>query len=253
MHRLDGAAEASVASSGPVTGATIRWLSAVVVVLVAAVGCRATAPVGEPPVPASSVARVSGVACGQLAVGGAVAVTPSMVVTNAHVVAGVSQLEVTVGGTGERFIGEVIDFDADRDLAAVVVSSPVFTPVEVGADPETTSARVVVVDADGTASGRTVGVRRTVVATVDDIYGVAPVRRRVVEIGGTVVAGESGTGVFAGTTLAGVVFAVSRGTEGTSYAVAPSEVADFVAEASRRGRAVGPCVGAPIDAADVDP
>ncbi|MDA2915127.1 trypsin-like peptidase domain-containing protein, partial [Acidobacteriia bacterium AH_259_A11_L15] len=71
---------------------------------------------------AGAVGRISGVAehCGQSQTGTGFAITPTRVVTNAHVIAGVSEPSVEMA-TGEVVTGRTVYFNPANDLAVLAV------------------------------------------------------------------------------------------------------------------------------------
>lgn len=203
-------------------------------------------PAQAPEVSARSVVRVSGEACGRLSVGGGVAIASDRVVTNAHVVAGIDDVSVTPSDGSESVAGIVVGFDTNRDLAIVELAAPVLAPVGVDAGIEEGAVHLVIVPEEAPAEVRLVDIRRPIVATGEDIYRRQGARRRVLELDGPVVAGESGSGLF-GTdgALVGVVFANSQGDEPRSYAVAGSEIEAFLAEVDAAPQPAGPCLTQP--------
>jgi S1-C subfamily serine protease len=171
----------------------------------------------------SRVVAVSSLACAQTALGGGVVVDNSLVVTNAHVVAGAEQIVVT--GVGSRPLeARAVAFDPSRDLAVLradglAVDRLAFAPAQSG-----DSARVGRFEG-GEVAIAPAGVARRIVATGEDIYRDAGARRRALQLSAGISAGDSGAGVFdnAGALL-GVVFARSRTEDETAYAVAASEI-----------------------------
>ncbi len=194
-----------------------------------------------------SVVRVSGEACGSLSVGGGVAVESDLVVTNAHVVAGVVEVSVDVIGTDEPFEGTVLGFDAVRDLAAVQVTGADLTPVEVHDGDEGPPLRLVTVSDDGRMEERPTDGGRSIVATGDDIYRRPGARRAAIELDVAVAPGVSGSGLFNDRgEVVGVVFATSRRDDARSYAVAASEVIAFLDDVVAEGESAGPCLSRPL-------
>jgi hypothetical protein len=193
-----------------------------------------------------SVMAVSGEACGSLSSGGGVAVAPDIVLTNAHVVAGVTDVSVSEAGSETALEGAVIGFDADRDLALVEVGGGDLSPVSLHDGDPPSELRLVTVDGSGRIHERTAILNRVIVATGDDIYRRSGARRSALELGVSVVSGESGSGVFTdGGELAGVVFANSGSADARSYAVASSEVAAFLDRSAESATPAGPCLSAP--------
>ena len=201
---------------------------------------------GEPAggeVAPGSVAHVSGEACGSLTVGGAVAVAPDLVVTNAHVVAGLDDVDVLIAGSAEPVAGTVVSFDANRDLALVRVVDGSFDAVDFASIDEGGQGRLVTVDDEGDVEERPFEVARPINAVGEDIYRNDGADRRALEVQLEVVPGESGSGLFDRRgSLVGLLFASSRTSSGRSYAVATDEIEAFIDEAAADPRPVGPCL-----------
>ncbi len=200
-----------------------------------------------------SVVRVSGEACGSLSVGGGVAVESDLIITNAHVVAGVVEVFVDVIGAGEPVLGTVVGFDAVRDLAAVQLTGAALTPVEIHGGDGVPPLRLVTVSDDDRMEERLTDGGRSIVATGADIYRRPGARRAAIELDVAVAPGVSGSGLFSDDgELVGVVFATSRRDDARSYAVAASEVTAFLADVVAEREPAGPCLSQPLPEPDSD-
>lgn len=73
----------------------------------------------------SSVVRVEGIStsCDARITGSGFVVAKNIVLTNAHVVAGVKSVSVRVKGKGRSYAGTVVYFDPERDVAAIRVKN----------------------------------------------------------------------------------------------------------------------------------
>ena len=139
----------------------------------------------------ASVLRVTGTACGLGISGSAWIAAPEVVVTNAHVVAGVRDARVD-RGEGRRLPARVVAFDPRNDLAILRVPGLQGRPLAL-ADPQqgTPVAILGYPQAGGfTAAPGRIGQTGTVLT--DDAYGRGPVQRSVTTLRGQVRRGNSG-------------------------------------------------------------
>jgi S1-C subfamily serine protease len=174
---------------------------------------------------AASTVMVNGAACGRLLSGSGFSPAADTIVTNAHVVAGVSKPSV-LRTDGKRLPATVQVFDPNRDLAVLHVPGlgqdalPVATP-EVGADtavfghPEGQEALAVI----------PARVETKVNAQGLDLYGDKEIRREVLILASRLVPGDSG-GALVDTAgaVVGVAFAVAPDEPATSYALSSVEL-----------------------------
>lgn len=176
---------------------------------------------------AGSIARISGIAysCGTVPSGTGFVVAEDMVMTNAHVVAGVDSPLVELPGEPARD-GQVVYFDPQDDLAviSVDVEAPPLALTEdaVPGDP----AVVHGFPYGGPPSTVPAGVAATGTFLVPDIYGQAPSQRQVTTLQADVESGNSGGPVLSENgEVIGVVFARDEEREEIGYALSSSEVA----------------------------
>ena len=179
-----------------------------------------------------STLRIVSPACGGTRLGTGWLAAPSTVVTNAHVVAGGSSVEVQ-SDAGESHPGKVVLFDPRTDLAVVHVDGihqPALRMAMRAQSRGTTGAAL------GYSGGGRLGVAPAAVqdrfsAVGRDIYGRDPVSRAVYELRAKVSEGDSGGPfVLRNGRVAGVVFAASTTSGSIGYALTAAEVADEVAE-----------------------
>jgi S1-C subfamily serine protease len=165
--------------------------------------------------------------CGQTQEGSGAVVAPERVVTNAHVVAGVSRPQIQLGGTGRRYAGKVVLFDPQRDLAVIAVPGLPSSarPLAIGADIERgADAAFAGYPRNGPYVLGAARVRSVLRASGDDIYGKPGAVRRVYSLYATVQPGNSGGPVVdAQGALVGVVFAKSLDDTNTGYALTMQE------------------------------
>jgi S1-C subfamily serine protease len=190
--------------------------------------------------------RVLGEACGRIQEGSGFVVDGGLVVTNAHVVAGVSAAQVQQQGGGS-FGATTVLFDPQLDLAVLLPESPAGGPLPVDPDVLDRGAKGAVLGypGGGDLAGSSAAVRRTLFAVGRDIYGEAVVRRQVYELQTEVRPGNSG-GPFVTTDgdVAGVVFAASTTDDDVGYALTAAEAEPEIDAARGRSAAVstGPCI-----------
>lgn len=184
---------------------------------------------------ATSVVRVTGLACGLGVEGSGWIARPELVVTNAHVVAGISRPRVDRRRVGSRsFTSTVVAFDAANDIAVLRVEGLRGSPLPM-AEPERGTA-VALIGYPGNGPLRLIPARLggTGNALSRDAYGKGPVRRSVTAIRGEVRPGLSGgPGVDAEGRVLTAVFARRPGDEG-GYGIPPSVVQEVLAEAGTR-------------------
>jgi S1-C subfamily serine protease len=176
---------------------------------------------------ARSVVRVTGVACGLGVEGSGWIVRRGMVVTNAHVVAGISK--PLVDRRGKRSLhASVVAFDSQNDIAVLRVRGLRGAPLPM-ADPERkVSVALIGYPGNGPLTvipGRLGGTGR---ALSRDAYGRGPVSRDVTAIRGEVRPGLSGgPGVDASGRVRTIVFA-RRPDDVGGYGVPPATVRDVL-------------------------
>ncbi len=170
-----------------------------------------------------SVVRVTGVACGLGIEGSGWIARPGLVVTNAHVVAGIDRPRVDRGdGVGRR--ATVVVFDVKNDLAVLRAPDLQGRPL-VLADPERGVPVALVGYPENGPLTRTPGrLGGTVTAVSGDAYGRGPVTRAVTAIRGVIKPGSSGSpGVDARGRVRTTVFARRPGETG-GYGIPGAQV-----------------------------
>lgn len=189
---------------------------------------------GDPDVVAASrsVVRVTGIACGLGVEGSGWVARRGIVVTNAHVVAGVEAPRIDLVD-GAAFLSTVVYFDEKNDLALLRVPAMRAKPLPV-ADPERgASVAIVGYPENGPLTllpGRLGGTREILSR---DAYGEGPVRRPVTAIRGSVQPGASGgPGIDADGRVRTTIFARRRGERG-GYGIPPSLVREALAASAR--------------------
>ncbi|MET9144121.1 MarP family serine protease [Streptomyces sp. NPDC004042] len=182
-----------------------------------------------------SVVKVVGTAssCGKVLEGSGFVFGPRRVMTNAHVVGGVDEPTVQIGGEGRKYDAKVVLYDWHRDIAVLDVPD-LKAPVLRFSDSVAHSkdgAIVVGFPENGAYDVRSARVRGRITANGPDIYHRGTVRRDVYSLYATVRQGNSGGPLL--TTdgeVYGVVFAKSLDDAETGYALTAGEIEQDIAE-----------------------
>ena len=194
---------------------------------------------------AQSVVRISGTAadCSQNQSGSGFIVSNERIVTNAHVVAGVTEPLIETPG-GEVLSGRVVYFDPDDDLAVIAVPGLTAKPLVLAATVAEGSTGVI----DGYPFGgpfvtSPAEVLAVNTANVRDIYSSSSNPREVYSLATTVNEGDSG-GPFLDNSgqVVGVVFAKSANTPNLGYAMTMAELQPVADQAPSLTAAVAPGV-----------
>src|SRR6476661_485416 len=185
---------------------------------------------------ASSIIKITGVAtsCNRGQEGSGWVVAPERVVTNAHVVAGMERATLRIHGTGRSYTGQVVVFDARRDLAVLAVPGLPADPLQQGPDLARGDSGVVAgFPLDGPYRLDAARVREVVDARGSDIYGRPGTSREVYSLFAKVRPGNSG-GPLLSTDgkVVGVIFAKSLDDDSTGYALTMDEARPVLAAAA---------------------
>lgn len=195
-----------------------------------------------------SVVRVSGVApeCDSKFTGSGFVVAENLVITNAHVVAGVKNPTVQIKGKGTYYDAKVVHFDANRDVAILRVSKLTATPLEIGELQERGTV--------GAIAGFPLGGKLKVVparirsvsdASGQNIYGTDRVVRSIYAVRALVQQGDSGGPLLSEDgQVMGLVFAAAIDDEQTGYALTPQEFVPAIEQSldATKSVATGKCV-----------
>ena len=192
---------------------------------------------------AGSVLKIAGTAfqCGQNQTGTGFVVSPGRVVTNAHVVAGVSQPVVEVPGGG-AMPGRVVYFDGKRDLAVLAVDGLPTAALALSPDlPAGTSAAFAGYPHGGPFQSKPATVQGISTVLVPDIYGNNPVPDEVYRLAGDVQPGNSGGPLLTtGGQVAGVIFAKATSNTALGFAIPMIDLRPVAERASSLSNAVSP-------------
>lgn len=192
-----------------------------------------------------SVVKIEGVGCGQIQEGSGFLVAPGVVVTNAHVVAGIAHPFI-LDGQGQHAATTVF-FDPQLDIAllkAQGLTEPTL-PVSTQTYYRDTEGVILGYPGGGPLTYGPAGIMATFNATGRDIYGKGLTTRLVYEIEAIVRPGNSG-GPLIDTNgkVIGVVFSRSTTNPDVGFALAsPAVDQEIVAhEAATQGVSSGACV-----------
>ncbi|MGW1288513.1 MarP family serine protease [Streptomyces sp. NPDC002586] len=194
---------------------------------------RVARPSGDSVTPAAtsaaklSTVKIEGVSGNEGREGSGFVYSAQHVMTNAHVVAGIDQPSVRVGGVGRSYEARVVLFDPDRDVAVLYVPglhAPVLRFDTTAARSD--SAVVAGYPQDGGLNLQAATVASRVQATGQNIYNDATVTRDIYSIRSTVRPGNSGGPLLTKNgRVFGVVFARSTSDAETGYVLTADEVA----------------------------
>jgi S1-C subfamily serine protease len=177
----------------------------------------------------TSVVRVQGVApsCQRAIEGSGFVISPDHVLTNAHVVAGVTERQTVTTSSGRTLAATVVYYDPQVDVAILNVPGLDLAPLSF--------ARPAGPGADAVVAGYPLDARylHTVAARIGgvqdavgpNIYQTSTVTRQIYEIRAVVQSGNSGGPLLSPQgTVDGVVFAAAVGVNDTGFALTATEV-----------------------------
>lgn len=185
----------------------------------------------------ASTVRVTGLGCGGIQTGSGFVVAPgNLVVTNAHVVAGIDSPQVEDGAGSHRSVPVL--FDDQLDLAVLRTSGLAGRPLPIlnGEAGRGQGGAVMGYPGGGRFNAVAAAVLRRFFATGRDIYNANTTRREVYQLQSQIRQGNSG-GPFVkedGTVL-GVVFAASTTQGDVGYALTSKEIGPRVQQAQAAG------------------
>ncbi|CAM5263354.1 MarP family serine protease OS=Streptomyces cyaneofuscatus OX=66883 GN=G3I52_18490 PE=4 SV=1 [Streptomyces cyaneofuscatus] len=153
--------------------------------------------------------------------------------TNAHVVGGVSEPTVQIGGEGRLYDAKVVLYDWQRDIAVLDVPDLRATPLEfTGPNDDAQSGDSAIVAGfpeNGAYDVRSARVRARIDANGPDIYQRGTVLRDVYSLYATVRQGNSGGPLLTPDgKVYGVVFAKSLDDPDTGYALTADEIREDI-------------------------
>ncbi|MFB6502739.1 MULTISPECIES: MarP family serine protease [unclassified Streptomyces] len=178
-----------------------------------------------------SIVKVVGTApsCGKVLEGTGFVFSDRRVMTNAHVVGGVDEPTVQIGGQGRLYDAKVVLYDWRRDIAVLDVPDLDAKPLKfTGDDGDARTGNDAIVAGfpeNGSYDVRAARVRGRIDADGPDIYHRGTVRRDVYSLYATVRQGNSGGPLLTPDgRVYGVVFAKSLDDPDTGYALTADEI-----------------------------
>jgi len=175
-----------------------------------------------------SVLKVRGIApsCSRQVEGTGFVYAPQHVLTNAHVVAGVRDPGVEVGG--RRLSAQVVVFDPKRDVAVLYVPDLQRPPLRLQTSPPghaDDDAVIAGFPEDGPYRTEPARIRNRQTARAPDIYSQGSVVRDIFAVRGTVLPGNSGGPLLSTDgTVYGMVFAAATDDDDTGYVLTAGEI-----------------------------
>ncbi|MFD7613030.1 MarP family serine protease [Streptomyces sp. NPDC059828] len=190
-----------------------------------------------------SIVKVVGTAtsCNKVLEGTGFVFAERRVMTNAHVVGGVDEPTVQIGGKGRLYDAKVVLYDWQRDIAVLDVPDLKATPLPfTGTDARTGDSAIVAgFPQNGGYDVRSARVRGRIDADGPDIYRRGEVRRDVYSLFTTVREGNSGGPLLTPEgKVYGVIFARSRDDANTGYALTADEIRDDITLGARANQQV---------------
>ncbi len=187
-----------------------------------------------------SVVKLEGLGCGGVVEGSGFIATNDLVVTNAHVVAGVKNPYV-VDSNGQHS-ATAVWFDPNLDLAIMRVDALVGDPlvIDTAQVSRDTAGVVMGYPGGGPFTAGTAVVLDQFTAQGRNIYGTGNTERDVYELSAHIIPGNSGGPLIdqAGNVI-GVVFAESTSYRDVGYALSTAQIASALKQAQAENRVVG--------------
>ncbi len=187
----------------------------------------------------NSVVRVTSFGCGSIVTGSGFAVAPNLVITDAHVIAGVKRPIIKLGT--QSYETTPVLFNPSLDLAVLRVSNLKLRPLPVTASDERVGTQVYAAGFPKGNYALTGGIIRNDLPVYGpNIYGTGTFGRNIYEIEIKVNEGSSGSPVLlANGQVAGIIFAKSDLNNNYGYALTSSEFVDQIAQAKKSYKRVG--------------
>ena len=190
-----------------------------------------------------SIFRITGTACGLGVEGSGWAAADNLVVTNAHVVAGMKDARID-RQDGEYRDASVVAFDVRNDVAVLRVAGLAARPLPAVDPVEGVAVAILGYPENGPFTAAPGRIGQTAVVLAEDATGRGPVRRLITTVRGKVQHGNSGgPAVDARGRVQTTIFAARvDGDAPSGYGVPTELVRDELAQAGARPVSTGPCV-----------
>ncbi len=191
----------------------------------------------------SRVVKVQGVAptCQRSIEGSGFVISRDHILTNAHVVAGVTSRQTVTTGAGQILPATVVFYDPQVDVAVLYVPGLNLRPLQLGGQARPGDSAVVAGYPLDAPSLRTVPARIGGVQNAQgpNIYQTTTVTRQIYEVRALVQSGNSGGPLLSPQgTVDGVVFAAAVGVSDTGFALTASQVSADAGAGERATAAV---------------
>lgn len=191
----------------------------------------------------ASVVKIQGIGCGGIDFGSGFVAAPGLVVTNAHVVAGISRPQVV--DDSRTYWAKPVWFDPNLDIAILKVNNLPDKPLKLNAKvlPDRDAAATLGFPGGGFMVANDAVIIDNVTAVGRNIYNQNIVERNIYEIQANVQEGDSGSPLIAPDgTVSGVVFAKSVSQNDIGYAILINQVQPLVDKAQDHGQvSTGAC------------
>jgi S1-C subfamily serine protease len=187
----------------------------------------------------ASVVKIQGYGCGGIVSGSGFVVGPGMVATNAHVVAGVSN--ISISDERGQHAATVVWFDPDLDFAVLRASGLAGAPLAIDSadEPRGTAGAVLGFPGGGPFDAEPATVLDETEAVGRNIYDESTTLRSIYDLQANVEPGNSGGPlVLPNGSVIGVVFAKSITEQGIGYALTAQQIVPEINQAKGRTAAV---------------
>ncbi|MFI6941268.1 MarP family serine protease [Streptomyces sp. NPDC050418] len=190
-----------------------------------------------------SIVKVLGTAteCSKVLEGSGFVFADRRVMTNAHVVGGVDEPVVQIGGQGRKYDATVVLYDWERDIAVLDVPDLDARPLQFTDRDASTGDGAIVAGfpENGPYDVRSARVRARINASGPDIYHRGNVRRDVYSLYANVRQGNSGGPLLTPDgKVYGVIFAKSLDSPDTGYALTVDEIRDDITQGRKANQQV---------------
>lgn len=176
----------------------------------------------------ASVVRIESISedCNTKLTGSGFVIGDNLVVTNAHVIAGITKPNVRVGGKGKSVSGKVIYFDPNIDLALIRTSKLTAPALTIGNELRRSDMAVAAGFPGGGSLALIPARVKALAKSIDtNIYGVGEVTRELYVLRADVKQGDSGGALINEQgQVSGVIFAASATESMVGYALTVAEL-----------------------------
>lgn len=192
----------------------------------------------------ASVVKIQGAGCGGIAYGSGFVAAPGLVVTNAHVIAGIARPQV-VDKFGSYW-AKPVWFDPNLDIAILKVNNLPDSPLKLNGTPlpDNYAAETMGFPGGGSLTAEDATIIDNVAAIGRNIYNQGEVERDIYEIQADIQEGDSGSPLVGPQgRVVGVVFAKSVSQDNIGYAILINQVQPILSQAQNHGQvSTGSCV-----------